>query len=118
MAKSRIPAFGTRPIRSDFYTTLRGTRSSLTRTNKARYAIKAVPNAVMHMQLDTYNARLCQVWDEQTGELHAVIKRGVTGEIVIHFMRQVRDDRRPSAGTDPGACTGFEKAQAQREQAQ
>lgn len=57
------------------------------KVTRAKYATKAVPNAVMHMQLDDYQAFTCQVWDEATGELHAVIKRGVKGNINILFSR-------------------------------
>jgi hypothetical protein len=58
-----------------------------TRVTRAKYASKAVPNAVMHMQMDDYQANVCQVWDESTGELHAVIKRNVKGAIYILFSR-------------------------------
>jgi len=57
------------------------------KVTRAKYASKAVPNAVMHMQMDDYAAMTCQVWDEATGELHAVIKRSVKGSINILFSR-------------------------------
>ena len=89
--RTYTPAFGTRPIRSDFYegTTRRG---APVKVNRARWALKAVPNAIIHMQLDTYRASLCEVYDESTGELHAQIKRGVNGNITIHYARPLRED--------------------------
>lgn len=89
--KNRTPAFGTRPIRSDFYEkSIR--RGETVRVNRARWALKAVPNAIIHMQLDTYRASLCEVWDESTGELHAQIKRDINGDITIHYARPLRED--------------------------
>lgn len=89
--KHRVPAFGTRPIRSDFYEGVTR-RGEPVRVNRARWALKAVPNAIIHMQLDTYRARLCEVYDESTGELHAQIKRGINGDITIHYARPIRED--------------------------
>ena len=52
---------------------------------RAKYASRAVPNAVMHMQFNDYDALVCQVTDESTGELYAVIKRSVKGNINILY---------------------------------
>lgn len=87
-AKVRIPAFGTRPIRTEYYAAT--TRRQLIKTTHARWATKAVPNAVFHMQFNEYDAQLCEVWDCETGELHAQIKRDVNGNIRIVFLREVR----------------------------
>lgn len=91
-ARAHLPAFGTRPIRSDFYASTQA-RGSPVKVNRGRWAIRSVPNAIMHMQLDTYQARLCEVWDETTGELHAQIKRSVNGDLTIHYGRKVVDDQ-------------------------
>lgn len=64
---------------------LRGHRE--VKLTRAKYVSNAVPNAVMHMQLDDYDAFTCQIWDEATGELHAVIKRNVKGNLNILFSR-------------------------------
>ncbi|HRI75154.1 MAG TPA: hypothetical protein PLB31_11845 [Fimbriimonadaceae bacterium] len=53
-----------------------------------------MPNAIMHMQLDTYGARLCEVWDERQGTLYAQIKRDVQGNLSIHYLSPVLDDRK------------------------
>jgi len=52
---------------------------------RAKYASRAVPSDVMHMQFDDYAATVCQVWDETDGKLHAIIKRNVKGNISILF---------------------------------
>lgn len=94
MPRHQPPAYGTRPVRSDFYTSARCSPKSLVKTNRGRWAIKSVPNAIMHMQLDTYGARLCEVWDERQGTLYAQIKRDVTGNLSIHYLSTVLDDRK------------------------
>jgi len=94
MARCQPPAYGTRPVRSDFYATTRARSSALTKTNRGRWAIKSVPNAIMHMQLDTYGARLCEVWDERHGHLYAQIKRDVLGNLSITYLSPVLDDRK------------------------
>lgn len=58
------------------------------KVTRAKYASSAVPNAVMHMQMGDYDAFTCQVWDESTGALHAVVKRSVKGNINILFSRE------------------------------
>lgn len=55
------------------------------KVTRAKYASTSVPNAVMHMQMNDYEATVCEVWDETTGQLHAVIKRNVKGGINILF---------------------------------
>lgn len=89
MAKTYIPAFGTRPIRSDFYAAA-NRRGNPVKINRGRWAENSVPNAIYHMQIDTYRARLCEVWDEKTGELYAQIKRDVNGNIHISYLREVK----------------------------
>jgi hypothetical protein len=64
----------------------------LRKTTRSRHANNAVANAVMHMQLDHYKALVCEVWDEGTGELHAVIKRNVKGTITVLFHRHPVDE--------------------------
>lgn len=54
------------------------------------WANNAVPNAVGHMQVNQYDATHCEVYDTSSGELHAVIKRSITGDIHILFKREVK----------------------------
>lgn len=69
-----------RPIRSQY---LHG--HAEVKVTRAKYASTAVPAAVMHMQMDDYDAFTCQVWDDSTGKLHAVIKRSVKGDLKVLF---------------------------------
>lgn len=50
-------------------------------------ANRAVAQAVAHMQINHYGSHLCEVYDLETGELHATITRGVRGRLVIDFAR-------------------------------
>lgn len=62
-------------------------KHQVTQVTRAKYASRAVPNAVMHMQMNDYGALTCQIWDEATGELHALVKRDLKGNITILFSR-------------------------------
>jgi hypothetical protein len=55
------------------------------------WANNAVPNAIGHMQVNQYEATHCEVYDVANGELHAVIKRNVLGDITILFKRTVKE---------------------------
>ena len=63
--------------------------SNVVKTTASTYAFNAVPNCIKHMQTNEYQATLCEVFDESNGQLHAVIKRNVRGEIHILFKREV-----------------------------
>lgn len=63
--------------------------SNVVKTTASAYAFNAVPNAVRHLQTNQYGATLCEVYDENNGVLHAVMKRNVRGEIHILFKREV-----------------------------
>lgn len=70
-------------IRTDFY---RGHK--IIRVNHAKWASKAVPHAVEHMQSGRYDASHCEVYDTATGELHAVLRMPKGGmELVIIYKR-------------------------------
>lgn len=62
-----------RPIRSVYYSDRQG--RVVEKVNRSAHARTAVPNAIGHMQLDHYGAMLCEVYDDTTAELHAVIRR-------------------------------------------
>mgnify|MGYP003575880546 CR=1 FL=1 len=61
------------------------------KTNKASHANRAVLHCVNHMQLNTYEATHAEVYDEETGVLHAVIRRTIKG-IAILYKREVREE--------------------------
>lgn len=64
-----------RPIRTDYY--LGG---KVVKTNKSVHANSAAKNCFDHLQTNDYEATVGEVWDEDTGELHAVFRRKVGGE--------------------------------------
>lgn len=77
-----------RPIRSVYYSDHRARH--VVKTSRGKYARTAVPRAVDRMQVNDYQAVLCEVYDDSSGVLHAVIKRSVDrGEIHILFQREV-----------------------------
>ena len=59
--------------------------------NKSKNANRAVTTCVAHMQINHYGAHLAEVFDVGTGELHAVIKRNVKGDLHIYLKRDARD---------------------------
>jgi hypothetical protein len=61
------------------------------RTNSSSNANRAVAACIMHMQVNDYGAMLAEVWDDDTGELHAVIKRRINGDIHILYKRDPMD---------------------------
>lgn len=74
-------------IRTVFY---RGDQA--VKTNHARLANNAVPNAIRHMQINQYDATHCEVYDQYTGELHAVIRAHIaSNKIEILFKREVKE---------------------------
>ena len=60
--------------------------------NKACHANSAVLRCVDHMQHNHYKSNVAEVFDELSGELHAVISRSMaTGVIKIVFRREVQE---------------------------
>jgi hypothetical protein len=50
-------------------------------------ANRAVTQCVAHMQINQYGSHIAEVYDNDTGELHAQIKRDVKGTLTIYFRR-------------------------------
>ena len=73
-----------RAIRTDYYN-----GKELIKTNRATYPNSAVLRCVDHMQLNDYGATTAEVFDEDTGELHAVVKFGQE-QINILYKREVQ----------------------------
>lgn len=64
----------------------------LVKTTQAVHANTAVTNCVNHMQLNHYGATVAEVFDSQSGVLHAVICRKMDGSgIEIVFKRVVKE---------------------------
>lgn len=66
-------------------------RGATVKINMAAHANSAVLRCVDHMQLNHYGANVCEVFDNKTGELHAVITRNIKGNIDIVFKRVVEE---------------------------
>lgn len=65
-------------------------RNEPPKITRALNANRAVATAVAHMQINQYGSHLCEVYDSETGELHAIIKRSVNGRLTIDFQRDPR----------------------------
>lgn len=61
------------------------------KTNSSSDANKSVATCVLHMQINRYGAKSAQVYDDQTGELHADISRAQSGTITINYKRDPRE---------------------------
>lgn len=72
-------------------TTYMVTRNKVVQNNRSQYPNSAVLHCVHHMQHNHYRARIAEVYDLSTGELHAVITRGITGNITIVYRREVKE---------------------------
>jgi hypothetical protein len=78
--------YGKYQIKTTFYQ-----GKNLIRVNHAKFANAAVIRAVGHMQTNHYGATVAEVYDEQTGELHAVLTRSVSGMKIL-FKREIEGD--------------------------
>jgi hypothetical protein len=57
------------------------------KTNRSTDSNRAVAQAVLHMQVNHYGADVAQVYDDNSGELHAEVKRYKDGSIRITYRR-------------------------------
>jgi hypothetical protein len=74
-----------RTIRTKFY---RGKRyHDPVQVNSSSDANWAVAKCVAHMQVNHYQASSAEVYDDNTGELHAIVTRSVNGQIRIEYRR-------------------------------
>ena len=55
--------------------------------NSSTDANRAVAQCVLHMQINHYGASVAEVYDGQSGELHAVVARSKGGNIAITYKR-------------------------------
>lgn len=62
-------------------------RHEVIRVNSSTDANRAVAIALLHMQVNHYGARVAQVVDDETSEIHAEVKRGYRGNIEITYQR-------------------------------
>lgn len=59
-------------------------------THRAKNPNRAVQTAVGHMQINQYGSHLCEVFNAETGERYAAIKRSVTGRLIIDYDYDTR----------------------------
>jgi hypothetical protein len=69
-------------IKTVFYT-----QREVVKTNSGNDANMAVARCILHMQINRYGATTAEVYDSETGELHAAIRRHMNGTITIQYKR-------------------------------
>jgi triacylglycerol esterase/lipase EstA (alpha/beta hydrolase family) len=79
--------YGKYKIKTTFYN-----GRNLIRVNHAKHSNAAVVRAVDHMQTNHYGATVAEVYDEQSGELHAVLTRSISGMKIV-FKREIEGDK-------------------------
>lgn len=57
------------------------------KTNHSLDANMAVATCVLHMQVNHYGATSAEVYDDESGQLHAVVTRSIAGNIAITYKR-------------------------------
>lgn len=88
--KPRLNTGVKKEIKTVFYADFQARH--IVRTNRAYHANSAVLRAIDHMQMNHYEAVLCEVYDERDGVLHAVIKGAIASHtITILFQREVKE---------------------------
>jgi len=75
-----------RKITTTFYN-----RLDVVKVNNAVHANNAVLRCIDHLQINQYDATHAEVFDSESGVLHAVIKRRMNGDIEILFKRDVQN---------------------------
>ncbi len=78
------------PIRTVYYL-----RREVVHVNAAKHANSAVERAVGHMQIDDYGASACEVFDHESGKLHAVLTNArVNGKLEMRIVYK-REPQKP-----------------------
>lgn len=57
------------------------------KVNHSKNANRAVTTCIAHMQINHYGSHLAEVYDAETGELHAQVKRSKDGSLHIYYNR-------------------------------
>lgn len=77
-----------RPIEARFYKDLKA--FTIVKTNHSASPNNAVCNALRHMQINSYNAKLVEVFNTETGKLYGVAKWKNAGkELVIVYCDEI-----------------------------
>jgi hypothetical protein len=80
------PSQGEKGIKTVYF--IRGQKSKIIWSKNAN---RAVTQCVGHMQIDHYGSHLAEVFDAETGELHAQVKLDKNGVLHIYLKRNARD---------------------------
>jgi hypothetical protein len=84
-----------KPIKTVYY----DRRAQPLQINRSMDPNRAVAQCVLHMQINHYGASAAEVYDNETGELHAAIKRSIQGNLSIVYQRNPQDfERRYAIG--------------------
>ena len=75
-----------RPIETTYWF-----RGKVVQVNRSKHVNKAVERCFGHMQINEYGATTAQVYDMETGELHAEVVRNVRGKVEVTFERDPRN---------------------------
>ena len=75
-----------RSIRTTFF----NRKHVAVQNNSSTDSNRAVTQCVAHMQLNRYGATAAEVYDTETGEVHAQVKRSMNGTITITYQRDPR----------------------------
>ena len=57
------------------------------KVNTSIDANRAVATCILHMQINHYGATSAEVYDDASGQLHALIRRAISGTITIDYKR-------------------------------
>jgi hypothetical protein len=90
VAKASEPEVVKRTIRAVYYN---GKKEAI-RTNHGSWPRTMTLHAVDHLQLDSYGATVCEVFDIETGTLHAVLTRSVK-KVEIIYKREPKNYDEP-----------------------
>lgn len=90
MADKMIPE--DRNIRAVFYKDFQA-RTAL-KVNKGKHPERMVLRCIAHMRKNTYEAVLAEVFNDNTGKLHAVVKRRINGDVEILFQEEFKPENK------------------------
>lgn len=74
-----------RPIKTMYFMGRDGVQ-----TNSASNPLRAVSRCVEHLRLNSYAATVAEVFNADTGTLHAVVRRDVMGNIRIVYQLELQ----------------------------
>lgn len=79
---------GNRTIRTKYYRNNK--YAEPVKVNSSGNTNQAVATCIYYMQVDFYDASVAEVYDDESGQLHAQIRRKMNGNIEIVYKRDSR----------------------------